>query len=218
MSTRPMSVAVAATAACALIALPSVVGAARSGAARSGVTIQTGRFESHGRFDGKVFSQEPEQCANHRTVKLFKQKGNEQNPARDRAVSKTQSYRNHGGTYRWFDGYASRPGDFYARVPATPACKPDNSKTIHLAVRPSTTITGLDYGNGVAIDFRGHGGVPGYRYHCKRDHQQYRHCPGTSKFYGHLNPGHHVFRVFAIGANGKRDRTPAKRGFSVPHR
>ncbi len=165
-----------------------------------------------------MFSPKPEQCANHRTVKLFEQTGKKQNPGRDKAVSKTQSYRNHAGGYRWFDGYASRPGDFYARVPATPACQADNSKTIHLAVRPNTNITGIDFGGrGVLIDFKGHGGVPGYRYKCKRDHQQYRRCFGGGKFYGHLKPGHHVFKVFAIGANGKRDRTPAKRGFRIKH-
>ena len=143
--------------------------------------------------------------------------GKKQDPRRDKAVSRTRTYRNHAGRYSWFDGYASHPGDFYARVPATPACQADNSKTVHLAVHPNTRVTGLDSGrNGVLIDLRGHGGVPGYRYKCKRDHQQYRHCPGTSRFYGHLKSGRHVFKVFAIGANGKRDKTPAKRGFSIP--
>ena len=219
---RSFAVAAAAVAAvCGLLALPGVVGAARSGAAQSGVTIHLLKV---GAFYGYVFSSNPGQCANDRTVELFKQKGKSQNPGRDKAVSRTRSHTNNGRRYRWSVGYRPRPGKFYARIPKTRACQADNSKTIHLAERPNTKITDLSIAGqggcgahrcrGVLIDFKGHGGVPPYNYRCKRDHQQYRSCPG-SKFYGHLSTGHHVFKVFAIGANGKRDRTPAKVGFHV---
>ena len=47
------------------------------------------------------------------------------------------------------------------------------------------------------------------------DDKPYRSCgrgESDTRNYSHLGRGHHVFKVFAIGDDGKRDPTPAKRG------
>jgi hypothetical protein len=63
------------------------------------------------------------------------------------------------------------------------------------------------------------GGVEPYRFRCKLDDKPYRRCgdgEGDTRDYSHLSRGHHVFKVFAVDTNGKRDPTPAKRGFHFP--
>jgi hypothetical protein len=53
-------------------------------------------------------------------------------------------------------------------------------------------------------------------FRCKLDDRRYRHCPGFQKGFRHVSRGEHVFKVFAIGDDGKRDPTPAKRRFHIP--
>ncbi len=48
----------------------------------------------------------------------------------------------------------------------------------------------------------------GARFRCKRDRRPYGLCR-SPRVYRNLKPGWHVFRVAAIGANGKADQTPA---------
>jgi hypothetical protein len=195
--------------ACGVLALPSMAGAAT----RSGVTIHHYQGSS---LEGFVFSPKPRQCANARTVKLFRQTGKKQNPKRDTKLAKTSSYRNSGGHYKW--QMHLRPGKLYARVPATPACQADNSRTINVSGPPNTTLEILDKNvnkGRVVFHYRGVGGVPPYHFECKLDNRGYQHCPDNSKSYTGLSRGHHVFKVRAIGANGKKDPTPAKRKFRM---
>jgi hypothetical protein len=95
---------------CAVLALPSIA----AGAARSGVTIHNYRGDG---FKGSVFSPKPRQCARTRTVRVFRQKGKEENPKRDIKVAKTAPHRRAGDKYRW-ELYPDRPrpGDYYAQV------------------------------------------------------------------------------------------------------
>lgn len=219
MGTRiKILVTMALVGACGALALPSAAGAA----VRSGVTIHT----LHG-YEGFVFSPKPRKCADGRKVELFKQKGKEQHPKRDVKVDHAQSFENSAGKFRWeAHHYGLHPGHFYARVPATAACQADNSKTTHVSARPNTKITDMGCqgcGNGdphprnVYFYFRGFGSISPYGYRCKIDHRPYKPCSSGRKMYRHLSFGHHVFRVFAIAHHGKRDRTPAKRGFRVRH-
>ena len=113
-----------------------------------------------------------------------------------------------------------RPGDFYARVPATSTCRGDNSKTLHVSKRPNTKIihASVTHGRNVIFKYRGLSGIPPYNFQCKLDDKPYRHCPELEKRYVGLSHGHHVFRVRARGDNGKQDRTPDKRGFRIQPR
>ena len=110
-----------------------------------------------------------------------------------------------------------RPGNYYARVPATAACRVDNSKTYRLSARPKTRILDMSGAFGhVTFYYSARGGITPYRFQCRLDHQGYRPCTHVQKDYRHLRHGRHVFRVRAIGHNGKRDRTPPKRVFHTP--
>lgn len=200
-------------------AVMAVVGFAAAnavGAARSGVTIH---IYQHNFFKGFVFSPKPRQCAEGRTVKLFKQAGRRQNPKRDHRIATTHASLTSRGKYRWdVRHYRPGPGRFYARVPATSACQADNSKTLHISARPNTKITGKDdfrnnHRRFVEFTYRGVGGISPYHFHCKLDDRRFRRCPNDAKVYTDLSHGHHVFKVRAIGRNGKRGRSPAKRGF-----
>jgi len=182
----------------------------------SGVTIHLRVSDN---FKGYVFSPKPGQCADGRTVKLLRQKGSGQHPNRDLKVAKTQATRNSNGKYRWIVlPPHPRPGKYYARVPATAACQADNSKTIRLSARPDTKISGVDFDRRSAtVFYHAVGGVAPYDFRCKLDDRRYRRCPDFYKKYTELSRGHHVVKVRAIGDDGKRDRTPAKRGFRIPH-
>jgi hypothetical protein len=198
---------------CGALALPSAAGAA----ARSGVTLKA----PDGGFKGWVFSTKPGKCADGRTVTLFKEKGKKPNPKRDVNVYQTQAFKQN-GKYKWLStGYDFHRGHFYARVPATPACQADNSKTVHISARPKTKITGIEErGHGahyrVDIGFDACCSFPDYRYRTKLDHQSWQHHRYPQKAtYRHLSAGDHIFKVYAIGSNGKRDLTPAKLRFHV---
>jgi hypothetical protein len=196
--------------ACAALALPSV-----AIAAPSGVTIHLYRV---GAFKGFVFSPKPGQCAEGRTVELYRQKGKRQRPKRDVKVARTvaQSYSH--GRFKWTVSTAGlRPGDFYARVPLAAHCQADNSRTLHVSARPNTKIThmSITHGRNVTFKYRGFRGIPPYNFQCKLDDKPYRHCPDLERRYVGLSHGHHVFKVRARADNGKKDRTPAKRGFRI---
>jgi hypothetical protein len=107
--------------ACAAVALPSM-----ASAAPSGVTMHLYRV---GPLKGFVFSPKPGLCAEGRTVKLYREKGKGQHPKRDATVAKTQAQSYH-GRFKWTMSTSGlRPGNYYARVPLTVHCEPDNSKT-----------------------------------------------------------------------------------------
>jgi hypothetical protein len=194
---------------CAVLALPTTA----SAAARSGVTIHN--FIADG-LKGFVFSPKPAKCADGRTVKVFRQTGKAPNPKRDIKVAKTNASADGHGKYKWKVGlHRPRPGHYYARVPATAACQADNSKAIRISARPRTKITNTILNRNTRsaeFQFSVVGGVGPYRARCKLDDKPYRPCKGPES-YSHLSRGHHVFKVFEIGSNGRRDRTPAKRGF-----
>jgi hypothetical protein len=212
MGTRTKVLATLALAgACGVLAVPSM-----ASAARSGVTIHL--YQGAG-FEGFVFSPKPGQCADGRTVKVFKQTGKGQNPKRDKRVARTHAFKNSGGKYRWHAlHHQPHPGKYYARVSATSGCQADNSKTLHISARPNTKITDVSISRNkrqVIFEYKGSGGLPPYRYKCKLDDRPYNHCQGNSKLYKNVSRGHHVFKVRAVGHNGKSDRTPAKRGFRM---
>ena len=203
--------------ACAMLALPSIA----AGAARSGVTIHSLPGVA---FKGYVFSPKPRQCARNRTVRVFRQKGKKQNRKRDIKVAKTTSaftFRRR-QRYKWETASRQfRPGDYYAQVRATAACRADSSKTIRIPVRPRTRLSPASYisRNAATFFYQAKGGVEPYTFRCKLDDKPYRRCGhGLSgkRYYRHLSRGHHVFKVFAVDTNGKRDPTPAKRGFHFP--
>jgi hypothetical protein len=213
MGTRAKVLATFALAgACALLGLPSA-----ASAARSGVTMHLFVGDD---VKGFVFSPKPRKCADGRTVRVFRQKGKQENPKRDVKVAKAQAARRANGKYKWEVGLdRPRPGDYYAQVPATAACQEDSSKTVRITARPHTKIissTIFDNTRSALFQYRAVNGVEPYKFRCKLDDQPYRRCRGYQKNYSHLSRGHHVFKVFAIGGNGKRDRTPAKRGFHFP--
>jgi hypothetical protein len=197
--------------ACGMLALPSM-----ASAARSGVTIHL--FQGS-RFEGFVFSPKPGQCADGRRVRLFKEKGKGQNPKRDKRVAQTHAFKNSGGKYRWRAlHYDPHSGKFYARVSATSACQADNSRTIQLSARPNTKIVDVSINRNkrsAFFHYRAFGGIAPYNYRCKLDQRRYKRCQDNAKSYFHVSRGHHVFKVRAVGHNGKSDRTPAKRGFRM---
>jgi hypothetical protein len=207
--------------ACGAFALPSV-----AGAARSGVTIH---HYYGGGVVGQVFSQKPERCASLRKVQLFRQTGKKQNPRRDTKVGKAHASgrASDNGGYGWEVQYhRARPGHYYSRIPARPGCQADNSPTIHIAARPQTKITIVSVyqgQRGARFNYTAVGGITPYHFRCRLDDQQYQRCPkfgghsgqSGAKSYRNLSAGRHVFRVFAIGDNGKRDKTPMKQAFRI---
>ena len=188
---------------------------------RSGVTAHA----PSGGWRGFVFSPKPRKCADGRTVQLFKEKGKGQHPKRDRKVYETKAFKDKAGKYRWNStGYGLHVGRFYARVPATSACKADNSKTVHISARPNTKISSFGCqgcGNGRAhrrnwyFSFHGFNSIPRYTFETKLDHHPYEHHRFGNVLYRHLSFGRHVFKVYAIAGTGKRDLTPAKQVFHV---
>jgi hypothetical protein len=205
----------------AVLAPPSA-----ASAARSGVTIH---HYYGGGVVGKVFSPKPQKCARARKVKLFRLKGKRPNPKRDTKVGKADAAgrASDNGGYGWEVQYnRARPGHYYARVPATPTCRADNSKTIRIAARPQTKITIVSVyqgQRGARFNYTAVGGITPYHFRCRLDDQQYQRCPkfgghsgqSGAKSYRNLSRGRHVFKVRAIGANGERDQTPEKHVFRI---
>jgi hypothetical protein len=115
---------VVALAVCGAVALTSIAGA--SEAAKTRVTIQV-----EGRdFSGKVKSPRLHKCADNRKVKLYKQKGPEQNPRTEEVVASDTSELN-GDHGEWSTGNTGLSGKFYARAGRKPGCRPDSSRTLH---------------------------------------------------------------------------------------
>lgn len=109
---------------CGALALASIAGA--GGAAETRVTIQT----ENGDFFGKVRSPRLHKCADNRTVKLYKQRGPNQNPSREKVVASDTSELQ--GDYGvWSTGNTGLTGKFYARAGKKPGCKADASRTVH---------------------------------------------------------------------------------------
>jgi hypothetical protein len=82
---------------------------------------------------------------------------------------------------------------------------------------PQTTIVkgpGKKLDEGVAR-FRVRSSETGSSFECRLDRGRRRPCRSPRR-YGSLQPGRHVFRVWAIDRAGNRDPTPAKRRFRVP--
>ncbi|MFL5891431.1 MAG: hypothetical protein ACJ75I_01700 [Solirubrobacterales bacterium] len=85
----------------------------------------------NGDFHGRITSTRGA-CLGHRTVKVFKQRGDRQNPKRDKVIgTDTSERRNDVGI--WSIGNSGfKRGDFYAKAKRTDACKLAFSKTISL--------------------------------------------------------------------------------------
>lgn len=84
---------------------------------------------------------------------------------------------------------------------------------------PQTTIArgpGGKLAEGLAV-FRFKSSQPGSSFFCKLDRKKARSCR-SPKSYRRLEPGRHVFKVWAVNSAGARDSTPAKRTFAVPAR
>jgi hypothetical protein len=71
-------------------------------------------------------------CADNRTIKLYKQRGRNQNPSREEVVASDTSelQGDHGVWSTGNTGLSS--GKFYARAGRTPDCKADASRTVQL--------------------------------------------------------------------------------------
>ena len=121
---NPKLLLIVALAACGAVALTSIAGAGQ--AAKTRVTIQV-----EGRdFSGKVKSPRLHRCADNRKVKLYKQKGPEQNPRTEEVVASDTSELN-GDHGEWSTGNTGLSGKFYARAGRKPGCRPDSSRTLH---------------------------------------------------------------------------------------
>jgi hypothetical protein len=92
--------------------------------ARTTLTIQAEGID----LSGKVKSQKLG-CLGNRTVKVYKQKGTEQNPATDPVVASDTSERV-GSVGVWSTGNTGLEGKFYARTRGTLACTGATSQTI----------------------------------------------------------------------------------------
>jgi hypothetical protein len=193
--------------ACGLFALPSTAGAA----ARSGVTIHE---KGGGGFKGFVFSPKPGKCADGRMVSLLKKT---ENGAERLEV--THASKDSDGRYRWrASEFPLRPGRFYARVSKTSACQADDSKTLRITARPNTKITSVSIqhrDNRAIFEYHAEGGFKPYRLFCRLDRHRVEDCGNTRESFGDVSPGRHVFRVWAKGANDRKERRPAKRRFKM---
>jgi hypothetical protein len=116
---------VVAAAICGALALTGIAGAGGGDRAKTKVTIN----EQNGDFSGKVKSPRLNKCADNRKVKLYKQRGPNQNPGREEVVATDTSelQGNHG---EWSTGNSGLSGKFYARARKTPDCKADSSRTV----------------------------------------------------------------------------------------
>lgn len=121
---KPKLLLIVVLAGCGAVALTSIAGAGQ--AAETKVTIQV-----EGRdFSGKVKSPKLHKCAENRKVKLYKQKGPEQNPRTEEVVASDTSELD-GDHGVWSTGNTGESGKFYARAGRKPGCKADASRTLH---------------------------------------------------------------------------------------
>jgi hypothetical protein len=63
--------------------------------------------------------------------------------------------------------------------------------------------------------FNFHSSELGSSFRCKLDKKPFAACPSSKRF-GHLQPGRHVLKAFAIDAAGNKDSTPATARFRAP--
>jgi hypothetical protein len=122
---RPKLLLAAAAATCCAVALTGIAVAGER--AKTRVTIH-----ANGDVYGKVKSPKLNKCADNRKVKVYKQRGSEQNPRTEEVVARDTSelQGNHG---EWNVGQPGlSDGKYYARAGRKPGCKPDNSKTIRI--------------------------------------------------------------------------------------
>src|SRR3954447_8297947 len=110
-----------------------------SGATPSGVTIHVRHIDTQSgtihRLYGYVFSERPKSCANHRSVGVFRQRGENPDPRTDARIDYYQS-RKVGGKYKW---RATEPRErirvgkrYYAWVRKEYGCERDTSRTIRV--------------------------------------------------------------------------------------
>jgi|SRR5215211_5570027 len=126
MSQRKLFLKFAVVALIGAMAMASLAGA-RADRAATVVTINGDNGDFHGRITSPR-----NRCLGHRTVKVFKQKGDRQNPRRDDVIGKDISER-HNDAGLWSLGNTGfKHGDFYAKVKRNDLCKLDYSKTISL--------------------------------------------------------------------------------------
>lgn len=114
-----------ALAGCGAVALTGVAVAGE--AAKTRVT-----FHINGDVYGKVKSPRVNRCADNRKVKVYRQRGNEQNPRTEEVVARDTSERvgDHGEWNVGQPGLSS--GKYYARAGRKPGCKADASRTIQI--------------------------------------------------------------------------------------
>jgi hypothetical protein len=222
MGTRTKLLAALALAgACGALAVPSV-----AGAARTGVTIHQHRDSLY----GYVFSPKPDQCAKGRKVRLLKQKGKHKHPSRDRRIASTSAHEvtsgPHKGKFKWEIEIQSSFGNgrVYAFTPKArkrdhrSECDRDTSETIEVSRRPNTKITRVSIqhrDNRAIFEYHAVGGIKPYDLFCRLGKHPVEECGNTRETYGDVSPGRHVFRVWAVGGNGLKERTPAKRTFKM---
>lgn len=107
-------------------ALSGVATASAAGKADTDVSIKG----HQGDYYGYVSSSNENDCANGRTVKVFKQLGSSQDPKNDQKIG-TDTAQANGDGYMWSIGNSGyKHGEFYAKVGKTDLCKGATSKTI----------------------------------------------------------------------------------------
>jgi uncharacterized membrane protein YcgQ (UPF0703/DUF1980 family) len=117
---KKLSIALVIALLCGAVAMVGTAGA--RGKAATSVTI---KYNGDG-FQGKVKSSKAK-CVKNRTVKVYKQTGNSQDPSTDQKLFKDTSD-NEG---QWDTGNSGQAhGKFYAVAKKTSACKKGFSKTI----------------------------------------------------------------------------------------
>ena len=120
---KRLFLAVAAMATCGLLAL---TGSALAGGADTIVTIK----EQNGDFSGQVKSPKPNRCADERKVKLYTQKGQNQDPEVDKKVASDITEKQ-GDRYKWSTGNTHfEKGKFYAYAPHVSGCHAGYSETV----------------------------------------------------------------------------------------
>jgi YVTN family beta-propeller protein len=113
----------------------TVTKAGLGGGANSGVTIH---YRKRSGLHGFVFGPNPKRCSAGRNVRVFRQKGNEQNRRRDVRMGSDTAHKANSGKYRWHlkvRNHRVARGKYYARAAQIPGCQRDRSRTIH-AKRP----------------------------------------------------------------------------------
>lgn len=107
-------------------AFAGVAGAQAAGKSDTKVSIKG----DNGDYYGYVKSSDADNCANGRLVKVFKQKGSDQDPKHDLKIG-TDTAQPNGTKYMWAIGNSGyKHGKFYAKVGKTDMCKGATSKTI----------------------------------------------------------------------------------------